>query len=119
MNERAQRLMARFDLIQQSLSELHGPQVAFAAVTAAWLMAIQYWQHQSLLRMRDAAEQLPSLQRHASLTSLATDLDDENQIMLQGFHAELCKYLGVEEHVALRLSKSFQQVIRDICQQGG
>lgn len=114
---RADRLNDRFKLIQQSLEELHGREVAFAAASAAWLMAIQHGAKSSMKRLIDhvEAEEGPTF----GARELADSLDIEHELMLRGFHKELCSFLGVPPADAERLARSFSQVIDDICNQGG
>lgn len=108
---RADRLNARFKLIQQSIAELHGGDLAFAAASAGWLMAIQYGAKQSMERVAGIDEDV--------LGFLITELDTEHESMLRGYHEELCSFLNVDPARALELSKSFEQVVQDICFQGG
>lgn len=106
---RAERLSERFRLIQQTLRELHGEDVAFAAAAAAWLMAIQYGAAEGMRRVAGS---------HGRAEVIVT-MDEENEEMLRGFHQELCSHLGVEPKLALDLAASFAQVVNDICFQGG
>ena len=114
---RAERLNARFLLIQQTLVELHGKELAFAAASATWLQAIQYGTEQSLRRVQVFTGLDP-----VAFMAAGEDiekLDIENELMLCGFHTVLCTYLNVDPAKALELSKSFEQVVRNICLQGG
>lgn len=115
---RAERLNTRFKTIQRTLEELYGRERAFGAASAAWFMAIQYLHKQSLLRIlreRTGGEIDPQ----DTIRSAVTQLENEMQTMLQGFHAELCEHLKVDQADAWHLAKSFKQVIDDVCHQGG
>ena len=114
---RSERLHARFVLIQQSIAELHGEDLAFAAASAAWLQAIQYGARQSMEKIRDFTGLDPVA--HAAAGERIPLLNIEHEVMLSGYHRELCRFLDVDPVQALRLSKSFEQVTRDICLQGG
>ena len=114
---RAKRLGERFKLIQQTLTELKGDRLAFAAASAAWLRAIQYAQSQALKNV----QQFSGLDAvaFAAAGEAIQGLDAEQEAMLRGFHLELCRYLKVDPVHVLRLSKHFEQVVQDICFQGG
>lgn len=121
---RGDRLQHRFDLIQKTLAELHGRELAFAASSAAHLRAIQYGAEASMKAIGDWATQDGSRKGFNSSAreysdSMIARYDAEHQAMLQGFHERLCAHLGVDPARALELSKAFEQVVRDICLQGG
>lgn len=102
-------------MIRKTLSELHGPRLAFAAASAAWFMAIQYATEQSMKRV--AKWRIASAPH--SCDDLIAELDAEHEALLRGYHSELCAQLEVDPEEALELSKAFTQVVRDICLQGG
>lgn len=114
MSERGDRLQARFNLIQGVLVELYGDEVATCAASAAYLRAIQYGAKES---MKQLSRQIESEAWVAEETIRA--LDAEHEKMLQSFHKYLCERLGVTPAIALRHSHAFEQIIRDICFQGG
>lgn len=113
---RGDRLQQRFDIIEQTLRELHGKEEAFCAALAAHLRAVQYGAEQSMKQVRiyvtDGVAKVAA-------TEEIERLDKEHQAMLQGVHERTCKFLGVDPARALELSKAFEQVVRDICLQGG
>ena len=118
MPSRADRLNDRFKLIQQALEELHGREIAFAAASAAWLMAIQYGAKSSMARIvQDPMSDARIAKEY--FDELLSSLDAEHELMLRGFHRELCSFLGVRPADAEKHAKSFKQVIDDICNQGG
>lgn len=114
---RAERLNERFRLIQTTLEELHGKPLAFAAAAAAWLRAIQHGQKQALLEVRKFTS-LDSV-AYAAAKEEVDRLEAESEVMLRGFHQELCSHLNVDPAEAIKVSKAFEQVVRDICFQGG
>lgn len=115
---RAERLQARFNIIQQSLEYVYGRELAFAAASVAWLRAVQYGAKQSMCRMRDWHPEVPQ-QYCTERAMLLEELDAEIELMLKGFHSEICAHLGVDPGRAIEVSKSFEQVVQDICLQGG
>lgn len=114
---RAERLNERFLLIQQTLTELHGKPLAFAAASAAWLRAIQYGVKQSL----EGVKQFTGLDdvAYTAAGEAVEKYDLEHELMLRVYHKELCVHLNVDPAQALELSLSFEQVVQDICFQGG
>lgn len=117
MPTRAERLNFRFRLIQQTLHELHGRELAFGAATAAWLMALEYTHRQALLRLcRELADDAGT---YTGPPEVAHMLGDEMNALLQSFHKELCEHLGVDQAESWQLAKAFKEVIHDICHQGG
>lgn len=118
---RADRLNERFKLIQTTVAELYGADVAFAAAAAAWLMAVQYGVRASMRRIFLEIEDLQGSEGLNSDISgpLIEELDAEHELMLRGFHKELCAHLGISPAIAERHAKAFKQVVEDICNQGG
>lgn len=117
---RAERLQERFKLIQQTLKDLHGKDLAFAAASAAWLQAIQYATEQSMKRIKNEVEAEDGpVYLQGGFDNLIIQLDAEHEALLRSFHKELCSHLEVDPEQALELSKAFTQVVRDICLQGG
>lgn len=106
---RAERLDARFRIIQQTLKELYGEDEAFAAACAGWLIAIEQAVMISMIRILKEPDN----------PQLIKDLDAEHEIMLRGFHREICIKLGVDPSRALELSKHFEEVVHDILNQRG
>ena len=115
---RADRLNERFKLIQTTIAELYGADVAFAAASAAWLMAVQYGAKQSMKRLVKHIEEEEGCPVYGA-EGLIDSLDAEHELMLRGFHKELCAHLGISPAIAERHAKAFKQVVEDICNQGG
>ena len=113
---RAERLHERFNTIQQTLTELHGKPLAYAAADAAWLVGIAYAQDQSMVRI---ARFITDPVAKAAAKEEIAMLSMEQNIMFKGLHIQLCIQLGVDTALARSLSKNFEQVVRDICLQGG
>ena len=113
---KAERLQQRFRLIEESVAEVYGKPLAFAASTAAWLMAVQYATDRSMKRLNGF--NLDAVSKAAAEEDRLL-LDAEHEAMLRGFHREICAYLKVDPEQALEVSKAFEQVVRDICLQGG
>lgn len=113
---RPERLDARFKLIQETMTELYGKDLAFAGATAAWLMALQ---HMALSSMKAVQRfNLDGVGQAAAVEEMEK-LDAIHEATFRGFHKQICEHLGVDPVRALELSKAFEQVVRDICFQGG
>ena len=113
---RPERLQQRFSSIQVAIEEVHGKSLAFAAADAAWLVGISYAQDQAMIRIaRFITDPVAKAVAKKELAMLSM----EQNIMLQALHIQLCIQLGVDTALALSLSKNFEQVVRDICLQGG
>lgn len=112
---RADRISERFKSIKMAMEELHGKPLTFAAVSCAWLRVIQYGTDASMKQIMDLAQEEELL----VMGERRKELDAEHELMLRGFHEELCSYLEVDVEAAIELSKSFDQVVHDLCFQGG
>lgn len=111
MTSRAERLQERFNVIKLAVGELHGRDAAFAAASVGWLRAMQYAIDQALGKVARATPD--------ARAQVKDQVSDEIELMLRGFHAEICSHLGVQEQEALDLGKSFEEVVKDICYQRG
>lgn len=96
-------VIARFELIKQSLSEVAGKNLAFGAASAAWLMCIQ--------RVLD--DMLSRLTTGRMLRERRA-LEEEIEVMLRSFHGEICKELEIDPEEAIKLSDHFREVMRII-----
>lgn len=105
-DEREIELQKRFEAITASLTVVHGPDKAFAAVVSAWLMAIEQLAYYSHIHARDKK-------------STPEELRDELEKWLKSLHGEICEYMDLDQGEILRIAESFHQVVRDICSQKG
>lgn len=112
---RADRLNFRFKTIQATLTDLYGRERAFAAATAAWLMAVQYMHKQALIAVFNHFVGGNGPVKSEKIEAL----EKEMETILQSFHAELCEHLGIDQEDAWALARAFKEVINDVCHQGG
>lgn len=116
---RADRINERVKVLEQTLRELHGGPLAFAAASVAWFRVIQHGAKLSMTRVREEMKPYQHPGLHADMQELIFDLDAEHELMLRGYHQRLCAHLNVDVEEALELSKSFDQIVHDICFEGG
>lgn len=115
MNARTMRLQHRFKLILESLSvATKDKNLAFAAGSAAWLMAIEYSIRCSMDILGEGRNYDEGLD-HPRLE----ELKDEVRTLLMSFHEELCLHLGVSHEEAVKLSHHWDQLLKDIYEDKG
>lgn len=115
MNARTMRLQHRFKLIMESVSmSVKNKDLAFAAGSAAWLMAIEYSIRCSMEILGEGRNYDEGLD-HPRLDEFKQDA----RTLLMSFHEEICLHLDVSHEEAVKLSHHWDQLLKDIYEEKG
>lgn len=105
-------LNRRFLLLEQALSELYGPDKAFAAALAASLQLVQNTMNLSGTRYIQFI--LDDEVSRAAARDYKAIVNKQIELVLKKIHSDVCDHLGVDPAEAVQKSEAFEQVMFDI-----